>query len=199
MLVDEKLTFQTEISARVKKANSLVGLIRRSFTFLDGETFLRLYKSLVRPHLEYAAAVWCPTWRKDLTRLEAVQRRATKQVPGLHSLSYPERLRKLGLPTLEFRRLRGDLIETFKIVQGIYNITATDFFTFANSNTRGHSKKIVKPSTNSTIRTNSFSFRTISHWNSLPEDIICAPTLNTFKNRLDKHWKDHPLLYNTSA
>ena len=80
VLVDKKLTFQQEINARVKKANILTGIIRRTFTFLDERNFARLFKSLVRPHLEYAAAVWSPHWKKDIKKQEAVQRTATKLV-----------------------------------------------------------------------------------------------------------------------
>ena len=158
--------------------------------------FCLLFKALVRPHLEYSAPVWTPFHKTDSDRLESVQRRATKQVPGLKSKSYPERLKQLNLPSLEFRRMRGDLIEVFKIMSGLYNIDPKDFFQVqTNSKTRGHSQKISKPSIRTTLKKNSFSYRTIDAWNSLPESIIQAPSLNSFKNRLDKHWKTHPIKF----
>ena len=85
---------------------------------LDKEMFLTLYKSLIRPQLEYANQVWSPRLSKHVTMLENVQRRATQLVPELKELNYEERLRTLKLPTLAYRRLRGDLIEVYKIMSG---------------------------------------------------------------------------------
>ena len=105
-----------------------MGLIRRTYTFLDETSFRYLFQSLVRPNLEYAAAVWSPYTKKDIELIENVQRRATKQVPSLKKLSYTNRLKKLKMPTLKYRRLRGDMIETFKIVNGIYDKDVTENF-----------------------------------------------------------------------
>ena len=102
------------ISAKVRKANAIVGLIRRTFSFLDCRMFKKLYTTFVRPHLEYAQAVWSPHLKKNINILENVQIRATKIVDGLANLDYPERLEKLDLPTLVYRRARGDMIEVFK-------------------------------------------------------------------------------------
>ena len=77
--------------------------------------FLDLYKTLVRPHLEYAAPIWTPLYEKDSIMLENVQRRATRLVKALSGLTYQERLLELGLPSLEYRRLRADVIEVYKI------------------------------------------------------------------------------------
>ena len=185
--IDERLSFQNEIDLRVKKANRIMGLIRRTFVHLSATTFTKLFKALVRPHLEYAAPVWSPHLQGNLKKLESVQRRATKQVPGLHHESYKERLRILKLPSLEHRRVRGDLIETYKIIQGTYNINSQDFFSLNTSTTRGHSKKLNKPRVNTSLRLHSFSFRTIKRWNNLPDTVIQAPSLNSFKSRLDRH------------
>ena len=141
---DERLTFQNEIDARVKKANTITGLIRRTFTHLNKTTFKKLYKALVRPHLEYGVPVWSPHLQKNIKKIESVQRRATKQVNDLHNISYEERLRELKIPSLKRRRARGDLIETFKIVNGLYNIDPKDFFNHSQSNTRGHAKKTTE-------------------------------------------------------
>ena len=101
VIVDEELSFKKEVTARAKKGNSIMGIIRRTFTYMNEEMFCCLFKSLVRPHLEYASSVWAPTAKQDIKRLEDVQRRATKQVPGLKTLTYPERLQRLKLPTLD--------------------------------------------------------------------------------------------------
>ena len=98
--MDNKLKFDTHINEKVNKANAIMGIIRRSFRHLDPDTFSRLYKALVRPHLEYAVSVWNPYHIKDIKKLEQVQRRATKQITGLKDLSYDQRLQRLKLPTL---------------------------------------------------------------------------------------------------
>ena len=91
--IDNKLSFGMHITEKVNKANSVVGAIRRSFEYLDKNTFKKLYAALVRPHLEYANVVWNPYKKKDITTLENVQRRATKMVPGLGDKSYDGRLK----------------------------------------------------------------------------------------------------------
>ena len=106
--VDENLSFEEHITNKIRVANTIVGQIRSSFTFLDGQTFKRLYTSLVRPHIEYAQAVWSPHQEKFIKMLENVQIRATKLVDGIGDLDYIERLKKLDLPSLKYRRRRGD-------------------------------------------------------------------------------------------
>jgi len=80
-----------------------------------------LYKSLVRSHLEYAYSVWYPKRSIDVDKLERVQKRATKLIPELSNKPYKDRLMALNLPTLKYRKCRGDVIELFKIVKGIYD------------------------------------------------------------------------------
>ena len=113
--------FENHINEKVNKANSIMGVIRRTFEFRDIKTFKILYTALVRPHVEYANQVWNPHLKKHIDLLENVQRRATKSVPGLSKLTYEERLRKIGLPTLAYRRISGDMIETYKILSQKYD------------------------------------------------------------------------------
>ena len=94
----------------INKANRLLGIIRRSFCALDNNSFTLLYKAIVRPHLEYAATIWNPYKKGYIDGLEKVQRRATKLLQNISHLSYPERLAALSLPTLVYRRIRGDMI-----------------------------------------------------------------------------------------
>jgi len=112
-----------------QKAMNVLRTINRHFTRLDKTTFLILYKSYVRPLLEFSIQAWSPSLRKDINCLEQVQRRATKLVVGLglKRLEYADRLHELGLTTLEKRRLRGDLTETFKIVTGRDKVKMEDF------------------------------------------------------------------------
>ena len=143
--IDSNLKFNQHIQNQVNKANQLVGLIRRSFKHLDYKSFCLLFKALVRPHLEYASSVWNPHMKKDIDTIENVQRRATKMLPNLKDLSYEDRLKTLKLPTLRYRRLRGDMIETYKILNKIYDgRVTTGLFTLNNNTTRGHSLKLAK-------------------------------------------------------
>ncbi len=173
-------------------------MIRRSFSYLSEKNFPLLFKALVRPHVEYAQAVWHPHKKKHITTLEKVQRRATKTVLGLRNYSYPERLRRLRMTTLAFRRHRGDMIETWKILHGRYSREASQGILRRGTNmrTRGHSLRLEKGHCNRDTRLYSFSNRVVTTWNNLPASVVEASTLGIFERRLDVHWKDHPLKHN---
>ena len=197
--VDDMLSFDHHIETTVKKANNVVGLVRRTFVFLDEKTFCLIFKAVIRPLLEYCNSIWHPHLSRHVKEIESVQRRATKLIPSLKHLSYSERLRKLKLPSLQFRQLRGDMIETYKIISHKYDINPSTFFSLSASTTRGHSFKLTKLRSNSSIRLHFFTNRVINSWNSLTEEIVTSPTTNTFKNRLDKFWESHPLLYDAHS
>ena len=113
-----------------------MGLIRRTFVHLDTYNFNLLYKTLVRPNLEYSNIIWSPFFKSDINLLENTQRRATRFIPNINKLSYHERLEKLNLPTLSYRRFR---IETFKILHGYCDDNCvSSLFTFKDTITRGH-------------------------------------------------------------
>ena len=144
---DSKLTFDQHISQVVNKATKMTKIIRRTFQFLDKHTFLPLYKTMVRSHLDYAMAVWHPYKIKHKIALENIQRRATKELPGMRDLSYIERLKLLKLPTLAYRRLRGDMIEVYKIIHNIYDHESVPHLLKNNeisqrTGNRGHSLKL---------------------------------------------------------
>ena len=119
--MDKRLEFEEHTDIKIKKANSMTGMIKRTFQFITMDMFNVLYKTVVRSGVEYGQAVWQPYMMKDIEKVEGVQRRATKMLHGLKDKSYEERLRLLKLPTLRFRRARGDMIETYKIIHGIYD------------------------------------------------------------------------------
>ena len=181
--VDANLDFVQHVAIQTKKANKLLGMLRRSFTSLDEVSLPLLYKAIVRPQLEYCNVTWQPKWKKEREELEAVQRCATKLIPKVKDLSYPDRLKALSLPSLYYRKARGDMIECFKYMTGIYKVPA-DFMPLVYSSlTRGHSKKLKKWLAQKSCRANFFTRRITNAWNSLPEEVISAPTLNTFKNK----------------
>ena len=101
------------------------GYSSRNFDKMPPETSVVLYKSLVRSHLEYADAVWSPHHKKSIELLENVQKKATRAFCRNKKLSYEERLRYLKLPTLRFRRIRGDMVESFKVIHGLYDQTSS--------------------------------------------------------------------------
>ena len=193
--IDDKLNFDKHISEKINKANSIMGLVRRTMEYMDNTIFKLLYTALVRPHLEYANQVWCPYLVKHIEEIENVQRRATKQLPGMSNLSYEERLQRLKLPSLAYRRVRGDMIEMYKILTEKYDPEVTNFIKTNPTTTRGHNLKIFKNRTRLNVRKYSFVHRSVDIWNSLPETVVTAKTVNTFKARLDRHWKDQSLYY----
>ncbi len=202
--VDHKLCFEYHMQEKINKANSIMGIIRRTFSSLDEVSFKQLYKSMVRPHLEYANPVWSPSLRKNIIALENVQRRATKCVPGLQNKSYSERLKLLDLPTLVYRRLRGDMIETYKITSGLYDKEVGNIFVMykdvvAREGLRGHNKKIYKFNSMSRVRRSFFTQRVVDLWNNLPHKVVNAPSVKCFERRLDNHWRRQEILYDFEA
>jgi hypothetical protein len=190
--VDPSLKFTKHCDKAVAKANRLVGLLRRTFDYVDKQILSYTFKGLVRPHLEYGNAVWSPLYKKDAILIENVQRRATKLVPELANLSYEERLKALGLPSLTYRRLRGDLIEVYKLTHSLYSVDPEKYIAFSTElRTRGHKFKLNKQSARLDVRKNFFGLRVVDVWNSLPELVVDAPTMNTFKGRLDRHLREH--------
>ena len=126
MNANMKVSEQCRIAA--SKGNQVLGMIRRNITYKEKCVIIPLCKAIVRPHLEYCIQAWSPYLRKDVNMIEIIQRRATKLIPGLRDLTYEERLKECGLTTQETRRLRGDQIEVFKILNGYENIDSNIFF-----------------------------------------------------------------------
>ena len=143
VFVQESQGVGLQVQQVIKKANGILSFIARGMEFKNREVMLQLYKVLVSPHLEYCVQFWSPYLRKEILTLEEVQRRLTRLIPELRGLAYEERLRRLGLYSLEFRRMRGDLIETYKIMKGTNKMEAGKLFSLAGeTRTKGHSLKI---------------------------------------------------------
>ena len=131
--ITSSLKFSQQCKDAAGKANRMLGFINRNFSFKNKDVILPLYISLVRPHLEYAVQFWSPHHVKDIAKLEAVQRRATKMITSLRNKSYEERLARLNLFSLEKRRLRGKNIECYKILKGFTNVDANKMFSIDNT------------------------------------------------------------------
>jgi len=121
VIFDSRLNFWNHMQNKINMAYSMIGIIKRNFINMDMHTFALLYKSFVRTHVEHAVSVWCPYKKGDIEEIEKIQKRATKLIISLKKLSYKERLLKLKLPTLKSRRVRGDMIEVFKILHNYYD------------------------------------------------------------------------------
>ena len=190
VIVDSKLKFSSHIVNQVKKANRLMGLIRRSYNFLDIVSLKYLFISLIRPHLEYCVTVWYPLLKKDEDLIENVLRRASKMLPRLSNLTYEERLAKIEIPSMKYRRMRGDMIMVYKVLNGYEPSLEHLFAVDNNSITRGHNFKLKKPPFKTTIRQHFFNNCVVNNWNSLPFDVVNATSINSFKNKLDKCWEN---------
>ena len=186
VLISSDLKFSKQCIEVEKKAQRLLGYIRRQFRYRNKEIVLSLYNSLVRPHLEYAVQFWSPSLRKDVHRLERVQARATKLIPSIRHMSYERRLRALGLFSLETRRLRGQLIEVFRILNGFENIDYRHLFSLNENATRNHGWKLVPPRYTCNKVGDFFTYKICNTWNRLPEDVVNSTSVLQFKNRLDK-------------
>ena len=186
---DENLNFDLHINNITKKANQMLGVIRRTFDFISKNIFSKLYKSLVRSHLEYGNVIWSPYLKRQSIQIERVQRRATKLVPECKDMSYTQRLKYLKLYSLKGRRLRGDLIQTYKIFQNLDEIDKEIMPLSTYTSTRNQGDKMRRRYSKTNIRKFTFTNRVVDHWNTLPPEVKNSPTLNTFKNRLDKNPK----------
>ena len=189
ILIDCKLDFGCHIKEIVGRANRMIGMIRSSFVCLNKKMFLNLYLALIRPLLEYCVQVWSPHLQKYIKLIEGVQRRATRLVPELRELPYEERLKELKLTTLEERRVRGDMIETYKIITRKEKVNPDKFFQMLpdpeSEGPRTRVKRIYKKFAKKDVRRCSFTMRVTNGWNGLTNEIVNAKKTSEFKARLD--------------
>jgi len=131
--IDKSFKVGKQCAKAAKKANVILGMIKRTFTCRNKKIMLKLYKSLVRPHLDYCIQVWRPHFKKDIQLLENVQRRVTKCVQDCDGMEYKERLRVLNLTEFEVRMKRADFLEVFKILNGFEGLDLNLFFSLSHN------------------------------------------------------------------
>ena len=184
VLIHKNTKTSRQCTVAAAKANQILGFIRRTVVSREKSIIINLYKTLVRPHLEYCVQAWSPDLQKDKNILEKVQRRATKMIKGLEKLQYKERLRECGLTTLEKRRCREDLIQTYKLITRKEDTPFTRFFQLeTRKGLRGYKYKLFKK-TGSRIKQRFFSSRVKNAWNELSDETVSVETTNNFKIKI---------------
>ncbi len=178
------------VAGATKKARGMVFHLKRSFAALIPSIFLPLYKAFIRPHLENAIQVSSPILPRDCQVLESVQKRAGKFVKGLRHVPYETALQRLPLFSLVRRRIRGDLICMYKIMHGLLDFPCNAVFAASTcTGLRGHTFKIHQQRCKTRRRQHVFSVRVVPYWKMLPEEIVNAPPVETFKLQLDARWQ----------
>ena len=192
MIVRDDGKVAAQCAAAAVKGYQILGLVARTFVSRDKRILMPLYKTLVRPHLDFCVQAWRPHLVKDVEVLERVQRRATRLMCGGEGRDYEERLKVLSLTTLETRRIRADMIEVFKIIKGEERIDERIFFRREEEGrkgtlqTRGNVYKLFKKRVRLDVAKYSFGNRVIDWWNQLPDSVVKTEDLGAFKGRLDK-------------
>ena len=186
-------------------ANWALGQLSRAFHFRKASSLVPLYKTFVRPKLEHAVAAWSPWLEGDKENLEKVQKRLVRMISDKRGETYEERLKSVGLTTLTERRTRGDMIETYKTLNGFNRVEKTNWFQFRDSssnratrstvsitNNEQHERSNVlfKESVRLDTRKNFFSVQVVDKWNQIPDKVKEQKSINSFKNEYDKWSRD---------
>ncbi|GAB0205895.1 hypothetical protein GRJ2_003055100 [Grus japonensis] len=184
VLIDEKLNMSRQCALAAQKANCVLGCIKRGVTSRSREVILPLYSALVRPHLGPGLG---PPVQERRGAVGVSPEEAMKLIRGLEHLSYEDRLRELGLFSLEKRRLRGDLIAAYQYLKGAYRKAAEGLFIRECSDrTRGNGFKLKEGRFRLDVRKKFFTVRVVRHWHRLPREVVDALSLEVFKTRLDE-------------
>jgi ribonucleases P/MRP protein subunit RPP40 len=185
VMIDSSLSFKEHVYMCVKKGYSVCNLILRNLHHLNRDMLVEMYKTYARPLLEYGSVIFSPHHLYLIDIIERVQRNFTKRLPGLHNVSYCERLQLCKLESLEVRRLHSDLIMTYKIINGLISVNLGDSFVLSSNNrTRGHLLRFVKKHVKLDIRKYFFAYRVANIWNSMNNDVVCSRSLNEFVFKL---------------
>jgi hypothetical protein len=190
--VVKSLKQASQCKKAARTAQVVLSQISRAFHYRDRHIFLRLYKQYVRPHLEFSSPAWSPWLEADKEVLEKIQKRAVNMVSGLKASTYEEKLKELGLTTLEERRHQTDMVQVFKIVTGNDMVKSDSWFQLADGSERLTRSKAdplnLRPqAARLEVRKNFFSHRVIEDWNRVPPELKRARTVKSFKTGYAEH------------
>ena len=193
-----------QCASAAKSANFALGQIARAFHFRKKANLVPLYKTFVRPKLEFAASSWSPWTEGDKKQLEKVQERLVRMLSDVKGSTYEQKLANAGLTTLERRRKRGDAIETFKTLKGFNKVDKEKWFVLENEDARptrrnaevsegGIRKKdyVLRVETaRLEVRRNFYNVRAAKAWSDIPQSVKETTSINAFKNAYDK-WSNN--------
>ena len=200
-----------QCDAAAKMANYTLGQIQRTFHYRKKSYLLPLYKTFVRPRLEFSVAAWSPWTEADVRTLEKVQERAVRLISDRRGTIYEGRLASVGLSSLRERRVRGDAIETFKTLRGFNRIDAKQLFEISGPEARatrrttsvsaeGETRRVdslYSQSSNLEVRKNFYTVRAVATWNAIPDWVREQKSVNSFKNAYDRWKKQEEVNKNT--
>jgi len=193
VIISSDLKQHRQVDKAASKGFAVLGQLRKAFVHRGTEVLKKLYTTYVRPHLEYAVAVWHPYLKQDIKELERVQRRATRQIQCLRGLSYEDRCEKLNLQKLDQRRIRGDMIQQFKISSGLDEVSWVRPLTIRPA-WGPYTSCLGCEKTKNTARNEFFVNRIVSNWNCVPVKAKMAKTTAKFKQLYDEEVQDQDRL-----
>lgn len=196
VMVTPNLKPAAHCAKAARTASTVLGQISRTFSYRDKHTFLSLYVQFVRPHMEFASQAWSPWHQKDINILEKVQERAVKMIGGLKGSSYSEKLKELGLQSLQERRDEADLLLAYKVINKRCNVDSSKWFKMRETGPRAtragdDNLRMDRPRTRLELRENFYTVRVTEKWNDLPYKIRAEPTVQRFKAALRRHVRAH--------
>ena len=169
----------------VGKVGGMISNLLRSTVSRSENFMVRLWIAHVRPLIDYCSCMWNTGYIGDMRTVESLQRRWTREIEGMSSLEYGERLRRVGLFSVKGRLLRLDLIKVWKSFNALVDVGMKSLFVRSSDNrTRGHACKLVVPRCHSEARRRYFAVRVVRHWNELPADVVMKSSLDSFKAAL---------------
>jgi hypothetical protein len=191
VLIDEDLSFNHHRLNVIRQCRRTIGSVKHSISTRDAKIMLKMFNSIIRPHLEYCCSVWCPSTIGDINMIEGVQRRFFRSIPEVSDKPYLDRVDSLSTKTLIFRRAEHDLVLVYKMLHNQIFVDHNSFVKLdsegpGSRSTRGHSLKLFKPRVKKACTNKFWSLRIINIWNQLPREVVEASSVRSFKIGLER-------------